>query len=73
MMKTMLCAAKRYWRELLILSVLIVIAVALPYLEVRSPKLTMIVCLIVACYFFATWASRPERKENECEDHSEES
>lgn len=67
-MKTLTSACKRYWREAMILIVLAVIAVALPYFEVRSPKLTMIVVIIVAVYFFATWAYRPNYgKDNENE------
>ena len=58
-MKTLRCVAKRYWREAMILIVLAVIAVALPYFEVRNPKLTMLVAIIVAVYFFATWACKP--------------
>lgn len=52
-------ALKRYWREVMILIVLAVIAIALPYFEVRNPKLTMLVAIIVAVYFFATWACKP--------------
>lgn len=67
-MKTLRCAAKRYWREAMILIVLVVIAIALPYFEVRSPKLTRVVAIIVAVYFFATWAHRPNYgKDNENE------
>lgn len=64
-MRTTLCAVKRYWRELLLLLVLIVIAIALPCLEVRSPKLTMLVFIIVAVYLLATWAYQPERNKDD--------
>lgn len=67
-MKTLRCVAKRYWREAVILIVLVVIAFALPYFEVRNPKLTMLVAVIVAVYFFATWACKPSYgKDNEKE------
>jgi len=63
-MKTTLSAIKRYWREALILATLLVIAIALPYFEVRSPMLTMLVAVIVAAYFFATWACKPRYGDN---------
>lgn len=67
-MKTLRCVAKRYWREAMILIVLVVIAFALPYFEVRNPKLTMLVAVIVAVYFLATWACKPSYgKDNEKE------
>ncbi|AWY08552.1 hypothetical protein HOT49_gp293 [Erwinia phage vB_EamM_Alexandra] len=50
---------KLYWREVMILVVLIVIAIALPFLEVRNPTLVMLVAVIVAAYFLATWACKP--------------
>lgn len=58
-MKTSRFPLKRYWREAMILIVLVVIAFALPYFEVRNPELTMLVAVIVAVYFFATWACKP--------------
>ncbi|QZE58849.1 hypothetical protein pEaSNUABM28_00292 [Erwinia phage pEa_SNUABM_28] len=58
-MKTLLSAVKIYWREAMILAVLVVIAVALPFLEVRNPVLVMLVAVIVAAYFIATWACKP--------------
>ncbi|QZE57160.1 hypothetical protein MPK67_gp287 [Erwinia phage pEa_SNUABM_32] len=58
-MKTSRFPLKRYWREAIILIVLVVIAFALPYFEVRNPELTMLVAVIVAVYFFATWACKP--------------
>lgn len=58
-MKTSRFPLKRYWREAMILAVLVVIAFALPYFEVRNPELTMLVAVIVAVYFFATWACKP--------------
>lgn len=63
-MKTTLSAIKRYWREALILATLLVIAIALPYFEVRSPALTMLVAIIVAAYFFATWTCKPSYGDN---------
>lgn len=58
-MKTSRFPLKRYWRGAMILIVLVVIAFALPYFEVRNPELTMLVAVIVAVYFFATWACKP--------------
>ncbi|MEG0324392.1 MAG: hypothetical protein RR619_10375 [Raoultibacter sp.] len=58
-MKTMLSVLKQCWREALILTVLIIIAFALPFLEVRNPTLVLLVCIIVAAYFVATWACKP--------------
>ncbi|QZE59531.1 hypothetical protein MPK66_gp287 [Erwinia phage pEa_SNUABM_2] len=50
---------KLYWREAMILTVLVVIAFALPFFEVRNPTLVMLVAVIVAAYFIATWACKP--------------
>lgn len=58
-MKTMLSAAKLYWREAMILIVLVVIACVLPFFEVRNPTLVMVVAVIVAAYFLLTWACKP--------------
>lgn len=58
-MKTLLSAAKRYWRELIILTVLGTICFALPFLEVHNMMLTVVVVMIVVCYFMFTWACKP--------------
>ena len=58
-MKTTLSAVKLYWREVMILAVLVIIAIALPFLEVRNPTLVMLIAVIVAAYFLATWACKP--------------
>lgn len=63
-MKTSRFPLKRYWREAIILIVLVVIAFALPYFEVRNPMLTMLVAIIVAVYFFTTWACKPRHGDN---------
>ncbi|QZE60202.1 hypothetical protein pEaSNUABM35_00285 [Erwinia phage pEa_SNUABM_35] len=58
-MKTTLSHLKQYWREAMILTVLVIVAIALPFLEVRNPTLVMLVAVIVAAYFIATWACKP--------------
>lgn len=50
---------KRYWRAIIVLLIVFIISCLLPILEVRNPTLTMLVVIIVACYFIAVWAYRP--------------
>lgn len=55
---------KRWRAEALLILLLVVVCDLLPLLEVRNPKLTMIVLTIVVIYFFATWALKPRYGKN---------